>query len=77
VEDISAPPDQSHPPARRRRRKRHHRDEIKKGNLSVIIQLGIIVVAVGIAGLVLLAFLGLIGQPSKPAPVDQAIIDSQ
>jgi len=39
-------------------------------------QLGIIVAAVGIAGFVLLAFLGLISRPTQPIPVDQAIIQA-
>jgi hypothetical protein len=57
---------------RRRRRVR----EPKTGRLSIGVQLGIIVAAVGISVWFLLAFLGLVGEPAKPVQVDQKLIDS-
>jgi len=77
VEDIPAPPDQSQPPARSRRGENRYRNNIKGGHISLMRQLGIIVVAVGIAALALLAFLALIGRSSAPAPADQAILNAQ
>jgi len=63
-----------HRPHRRRRRRR---DTIGSGKLSLKVQVGIIVAAFGIAAIGLLAFLGLLGRPTQPVPVDQALIDAQ
>jgi hypothetical protein len=77
VEDIPAPPDQSQPPARSTRGENRYRSNIKGGPVSLVRQLGIIVVAFGIAALALLAFLVFIGRSGAPAPADQAVLDAQ
>lgn len=46
------------------------------GRLTIGMQLGIILAVVGISVWLLLAFLGLIGEPPKPVQEDQKIINS-
>jgi len=76
MEALSSPPEQSQPSEPSPRRKRRRR-EIRSGKLSVKLQIGIILAAVGLVTLILLAFMGLIGRPAQAAQVDQTLIDSR
>jgi hypothetical protein len=70
-----SPPDEDQPPVQKSRRKHRSRGfNIKKGNLSLLMQVAIIFAAIGIATLGLLAIMGRLSQPihSEPAPYESA-----